>query len=164
MRSALKILLLILPLTLVAQSSSAARIQLKNRTEWEGLRIRIESAVAEGQITREQADQRYRQFRERKALIGNTKTDIVMADHFRKLGVSDISLIKNNLLDEGVPVDQLDASLGGMLRVIHAAKKEGVDFQINPRIESYFMDRLLFTRAQTQYIVNESVKIAKLNQ
>ena len=164
MRQALKVLLLTLPLALIAQSSSAARSQLKNRTEWEGLRIRIEAAVAQGQITREQADQRYRQYRERKALIGNTKTDIVMADHFRKLGVSDISLIKNDLLDEGVPAEQLDALLGGMLRVIHAVKKEGVDFQINPRIESYFMDRLHLTRKQTQYVIDESVKIAEQNQ
>ena len=51
MRQALKVLLLTLPLALIAQSSSAARSQLKNRTEWEGLRIRIEAAVAQGQIT-----------------------------------------------------------------------------------------------------------------
>ena len=75
-----------------------------------------------------------------------------------------VSLIKNDLLDEGVPAEQLDALLGGMLRVIHAVKKEGVDFQINPRIESYFMDRLHLTRKQTQYVIDESVKIAEQDQ
>ena len=154
MKNIISILLLYLPLVIVAQNS-LEKSRVEDRAKWVGVRERIEGAVERGEITREQADERYAGFRRRMAMRGS---DIV--GHYEKLGISDLNSIKNGLMKNGISDNQIDAVLGGMLRVIHAAKSEGDNFEMNPRIQSYFQDRIGLTQDQTQYVKDISIRIA----
>ena len=85
-------------------------------------------------------------------------TDIV--GHYEKLGLKDLNRIKNGLMKIGISDAQLDAVLGGMLRVIYVAKSEGDNFELNPRIQAYFQDRIGLDKDQIQYIKDISIRIA----
>ena len=154
MKNIISILLLYLPLVIVAQNS-LEKSRVEDRAKWVGVRERIEGAVERGEITREQADERYAEFRRRMAM---RDTDIV--GHYEKLGISALNRIKNGLMKNGISDNQLDAVLGGMLRVIHAAKAEGDNFEMNPRVQAYFQDRIGLTQDQTQYVKDISIRIA----
>ena len=159
-----KIIILALPLILTAQSSIVGKSRVEDRARWEGVRERIEIAVERGELTREQADERYARYRARLAGTRTERRDPVMENHYERLGVNDLSLIKTGLLDQGSPTSQLDAVLGGMLRLVHAAKTDGKNFKMNPRIEIYFKDRLGLTDAQTEYVMGYSRRIAARDQ
>ena len=159
-----KITMLALPLILTAQSSVVGKSHVEDQAMWEGLRERIEIAVERGELTREQADERYARYRARLAGTRTERRDPVMENHYERLGVNDLSLIKNGLLDQGIPVSQIDAVLGGMLRLVHAAKTDGENFKMNPRIEVYFKDRLGLTDLQTEYVMGYSRRIAARDQ
>ena len=128
---------------------------MKTKDIWEGFQRRIESALESGKITQEQARERYAGFRKR---MEARDTDIV--GHYEKLGLKDLNRIKNGLIKSGVSDNQLDAVLGGMLRIIHPAKAEGDNFEMNPRLQSYFQDRIGLTEDQTQYVKDISIRIA----
>ena len=66
MKNIIPIFLLYLPLVLLAQNSSE-KVRIEDRDKWAGVRERIEGAVERGEITREQADERYAGFRRRMA-------------------------------------------------------------------------------------------------
>ena len=163
MKHIIRIIILALPLILTAQSSIVGKSRVEDRARWEGLRERIEIAVERGELTREQADERYARYRAKLAGARIERRDPIMENNYEKLGVSDIGLIKNGLLDQGIPANQLDAVLGGMLRLVHAAKIDGKNFKMNPRIEVYFKDRLGLTDLQTDYVMGYSRRIAAGN-
>ena len=71
--------------------------------------------------------------------------------------------MKNKLLDRGISSSQLDAVLGGMLRLVHAARTDGENFKMNPRIEAYFKDRLGLANPQIEYLMGLATKIADLS-
>ena len=71
MKNIISILLLYLPLVIVAQNS-LEKSRVEDRAKWVGVRERIEGAVERGEITREQADERYAGFRRRMAQRGKT--------------------------------------------------------------------------------------------
>ena len=154
MKNIIPIFLMYFPLVLLAQNS-LEKSRVEDRAKWVGVRERIEGAVERGEITREQADERYAEFRRRMAV---RDTDIV--GHYEKLGIKDLNRIKNALMKNGISNSQLDAVLGGMLRVIHAAKSEGDNFEMNPRVQAYFQDRIGLTQDQTQYVKDISIRIA----
>jgi len=154
MKNIISILLLYLPLVIVAQNS-LENSRIEDRAIWEGFQRRIEGAVERGEMTQEQARESYAGFRRRMAMHG---TDIV--GHYEKLGISDLNRIKNGLMKNGISDNQIDAVLGGMLRVIHAAKAEGDNFEMNPRVQAYFHDRIGLTQDQTQYVKDISIRIA----
>ena len=54
-----------LPLILAAQRPSEKDNLINDQALWEGIRERIESAVERGEITREEANDRYAEFRRR---------------------------------------------------------------------------------------------------
>ena len=66
MKNIIPIFLLYLPLVLLAQNSSE-KVRVEDRDKLAGVRERIEIAVERGEITREQADERYAGFRRRMA-------------------------------------------------------------------------------------------------
>ena len=154
MKNIISILLLYLPLVIVAQNS-LENSRIEDRAIWEGFQRRIEGAVERGEMTQEQARESYAGFRRRMAM---RDTDIV--GHYEKLGIKDLNRIKNALMKNGISDNQIDAVLGGMLRVIHAAKSEGDNFEMNPRVQSYFQDRIGLTQDQTQYVKDISIRIA----
>ena len=158
-----KIILLSIPLSLTSQSSIVGKSHVGDRARWEGVRERIEIAVERGELTREEADERYARYRAKLAGTRTERRDPIMENNYEKLGVSDLGLIKNGLLDQGIPANQLDAVLGGMLRLVHAAKIDGENFKMTPRIEVYIKDRLGLTDLQTEYVMGYSRRIAAGN-
>ena len=150
MKNIIPILLLYLPLTLLAQNSS----------EKAGVRERIETAVEQGLITREQADERYAEFRKR---INPNKREqnTELEKHYNKLGVNNLDRIKKGLLNNGITDNQLDAVLRGMIRLIHGAKADGNNFEMNPRMQIYFQDRIGLNQEQVQHVMDSSVRIAQ---
>ena len=137
MKNIIPILLLYLPLTLLAQNSS----------EKAGVRERIETAVEQGLITREQADERYAEFRKRMNL-NKREQNTELEKHYNKLGVNNLDRIKKGLLNNGITDNQLDAVLRGMIRLIHGAKADGNNFEMNPRMQIYFQDRIGLNQEQ----------------
>ena len=150
MKNIIPILLLYLPLTLLAQNSS----------EKAGVRERIETAVEQGLITREQADERYAEFRKRMN-INKLEQNTELEKHYNKLGVNNLDRIKKGLLNNGITDNQLDAVLRGMIRLIHGVKADGNNFEMNPRMQIYFQDRIGLNQEQVQHVMDSSVRIAQ---
>ena len=67
MKNIIPIFLLYLPLVLLAQNLSE-KVRVEDRDKLAGVRERIEIAVERGEITREQADERYAGFKRRMEL------------------------------------------------------------------------------------------------
>ena len=150
----------VFPILLSAQQSAASgKDKLDDRKKWEVLRQRMERAVSRGDISREEADNKYASFRARSKGQRTERKDPVLEGHFKRLGVEDLDKLKNELLDHGILSDQLDAVLGGMLRLVHAAKTDGDNFKLNPRIESYYKDRLGLTNSQTDHLMTIARRI-----
>ena len=150
MKNIIPILLLYLPLTLLAQNSS----------EKAGVRERIETAVEQGLITREQADERYSEFRKRMNL-NKREQNTELEKHYNRLGVNNLDRIKKGLLNNGITDNQLDAVLRGMIRLIHGVKADGNNFEMNPRMQIYFQDRIGLNQEQVQHVMDSSVRIAQ---
>ena len=150
MKNIIPILLLYLPLTLLAQNSS----------EKAGVRERIETAVEQGLITREQADERYAEFKKRMNL-NKREQNTELEKHYNKLGVNNLDRIKKGLLNNGITDNQLDAVLRGMIRLIQGAKVDGNNFEMNPRMQIYFQDRIGLNQEQVQHVMDSSVRIAQ---
>jgi predicted RNA-binding protein associated with RNAse of E/G family len=70
MKNIISIFLMYFPLLLLAQNS-LEKSRVEDRAKWVDIRERIESAVERGEITHEQADKRYAEFRRRMELRDN---------------------------------------------------------------------------------------------
>ena len=172
MKNIIPIFLLYLPLILLAQNS-LEKSRVEDRDIWVGFRERIEGAVERGVITREQADEHYVEFRRRmgqrndenldrgRMNLNRREQNTELAAHFKKLGISDLYRIKIGLLENGITDSQLDDVLRGMVRLIHGAKAVGNNFEMNPRIQVYFQDRIGLNQEQVQYVMDISVRIAQ---
>lgn len=160
MKISTKIIICLVPLLLNAQqTSSMPKKELDDQKKWEILRHKIETAVSKGDISRKDADKRYASFRARSSGQRFERKDPVMEEHFKKFGIEDIDELKNRLLDYNIPANQLDAVLGGMLRMVHAVKLDRENFRMNPRLETYFKDRLGLIDLQTDLIARISSDI-----
>lgn len=134
--------------------------KLSKREKWKILRQKTERDVDKGEISREDADKKYSRFRSH--LLGKKveRKDPVLENHFKKFGIDDIDQLKNHLLDKHIPIDKLDAVLGGMLRLVHYFKSEGNNQKINPRLEAYFKGRLGLTSYHTTQVYKTARNIA----
>ena len=124
--------------------------------KWKSFRKNTEEGVVKGQISRLQADNLYSGYRlkfDRKDYRLEKHNQVLQA-HFKKLGVSNLGYIKNNLFDVGINPDQMEAVLGGLLRLAQAVKIEGTSFKINPKIESYFKVRLRLENTQVKILID----------
>ena len=172
MKRLIIILSLGLPMMLMGQKSSDIS-NSDDKALWEGFQRRIEIAVEQGLITPEQARERYAGFRKRmghrndknlgsgRMNLNRSEQNTELAGHFKKLGISDLNRIKNGLLDNGITDSQLDGVLGGMVRLIHGAKADGENFEMNPRIQTYLQDRIGLNQEQVLYVMDVSVRIAQ---
>ena len=150
------IMLFYFPIVLLSQTSSQKK----------GIRERIETAFDRGLITHEQADERYTKYREKvgqrndvNANKSKQKTDLLT--NYKKLGVNNLNRIKKSLSKNGIPDNQLDDVLRGMIRLIHVAKTDENNYEMNPRMKNYFEDRIGLDPKQVQYVMGLSVRIAK---
>ena len=156
-----RVIVVFFPLMLNAQDSLLSQNdKLSKREKWKILRQKTEVEVDKGEISREDADKKYSRFRSH--LLGKKaeRKDPVLENHFKKFGIDDIDQLKNHLLDKHIPIDKLDAVLGGMLRLVHYFKSEGNNQKINPRLEAYFKGRLGLTSYHTTQVYKTAKKIA----
>lgn len=156
-----RVIVVFFPLMLNAQDSLLSQNdKLSKREKWKILRQKTERDVDKGEISREDADKKYSRFRSH--LLGKKaeRKDPVLENHFKKFGIDDIDQLKNHLLDKHIPIDKLDAVLGGMLRLVHYFKSEGNNQKINPRLEAYFKGRLGLTSYHTTQVYKTAKNIA----
>ena len=116
---------------------------------------RVENSVRNGEMTRREADSRY--------VFYLQKKESVIKKNFQEVGVYDLDRIRNEMLIMDFPVEKIEPSLGGMLRVIHAMKKGKNKYEISPRLQSYYQERLELRSYQIDYIVKKSKNIAQIN-
>ena len=156
-----RVIVVFFPLMLIAQDSLLSQNdKLSKREKWKILRQKTERDVDKGEISRGDADKKYSRFRSH--LLGKKaeRKDPVLENHFKKFGIDDIDQLKNHLLDKHIPIDKLDAVLGGMLRLVHYFKSEGNNQKINPRLEAYFKGRLGLTSYHTTQVYKTAKNIA----
>ena len=142
------------------QVDSSLERKINNLAKWEDIRKYLETAVEKGEITRQEANHKYARYRSLSSGRKDERRDPILDGNFKKLGVENLNEMKNELLDCGITSSQLDAVLGGMLRLVHAARKDGGNFKTNSRIELYFKDRIGLTNSQIEYLIVLSKKIA----
>ena len=155
------VIVVFFPLMINAQDSLLSQNdKLSKREKWKILRQKTERDVDKGEISREDADKKYSRFRSH--LLGKKaeRKDPILENHFKKFGIDDIDQLKNHLLDKHIPIDKLDAVLGGMLRLVHYFKSEGNNQKINPRLEAYFKGRLGLTSYHTTQVYKTAKNIA----
>ena len=155
------VIVVFFPLMLNAQDSLLSQNdKLSKREKWKILRQKTERDVDKGEISRGDADKKYSRFRSH--LLGKKaeRKDPILENHFKKFGIDDIDQLKNHLLDKHIPIDKLDAVLGGMLRLVHYFKSEGNNQKINPRLEAYFKGRLGLTSYHTTQVYKTARSIA----
>tara|TARA_B100001939_G_scaffold267264_1_gene234689 strand:+ start:611 stop:1186 length:576 start_codon:yes stop_codon:yes gene_type:complete len=156
-----RVIVVFSPLMLNAQDSLLTQNdKLSKREKWKILRQKTERDVDKGEISREDADKKYSRFRSHMLGKKAERKDPVLENHFKKFGIDDIDQLKNHLLDKHIPIDKLDAVLGGMLRLVHYFKSEGNNQKINPRLETYFKGRLGLTSYHTTQVYKTAKKIA----
>ena len=156
-----RVIVVFFPLMLNAQDSLLTQNdKLSKREKWKILRQKTERDVDKGEISREDADKKYSRFRSHMLGKKAERKDPVLENHFKKFGIDDIDQLKNHLLDKHIPIDKLDAVLGGMLRLIHYFKSEGNNQKINPRLEAYFKGRLGLTSYHTTQVYKTARSIA----
>ena len=157
----IRVIVVFFPLMLNAQDPLLSQNdKLSKREKWKILRQKTEVEVDKGEISREDADKKYSRFRSH--LLGKKaeRKDPVLENHFKKFGIDDIDQLKNHLLDKHIPIDKLDAVLGGMLRLIHYFKSDENNQKINPRLEAYFKGRLGLTSYHTTQVYKTARNIA----
>ena len=156
-----RVIVVFFPLMLNAQDSLLSQNdKLSKREKWKILRQKTERDVDKGEISREDADKKYSRFSSHMLGKKAERKDPVLENHFKKFGIDDIDQLKNHLLDKHIPIDKLDAVLGGMLRLVHYFKSEGNNQKINPRLETYFKGRLGLTSYHTTQVYKTAKKIA----
>ena len=156
-----RVIVVFFPLMLNAQDSLLTQNdKLSKREKWKILRQKTERDVDKGEISREDADKKYSRFRSHMLGKKAERKDPVLENHFKKFGIDDIDQLKNHLLDKHIPIDKLDAVLGGMLRLVHYFKSEENNQKINPRLEAYFKGRLGLTSYHTTQVYKTARNIA----
>ena len=93
--------------------------------------------------------------------INKLEQNTELEKHYNRLGVNNLDRIKKGLLNNGITDNQLDAVLRGMIRLIQGAKAEGNNFEMNPRMQIYFQDRIGLNQEQVQHVMDSSVRISQ---
>ena len=88
-------------------------------------------------------------------------SDIELEEHYYKLGIKNLKIIKQVLKKKGILESQIDPVLRGMIRLIKTVKEEGYDFEMGPRIRIYFQKRVGLDQLQLEYVRSISIRIAQ---
>ena len=158
------IVLFILPSLAFAQQKSRTFKSPETRARVEFARGKIEGMVRSGEITPEQGRERLAGLERRIAAAGQHDRNPVVnriEDAYKKYGIEDLSRIRSALSKRSIPFEQIDSVLRGILRMIPAAKKNGKDFSMDPRMRSYFGDSLGLDEEQIKTIGGMAARIAK---
>ncbi len=133
------------------------------RLKWEVVKKNIEDAVARGEISPDKAVDHYNFYRNREEIDLIPRDNVVLEHHFKKLGIEDLTTIKDDLLQKGIEESQIEATLGGILRLVKSIKSDSQNVSTYPRLEAYFRERLSLKNSQVKYIMEYSENLAGLN-
>ena len=133
------------------------------RLKWEVVKKNIEAAVTRGEIKPDKAVEHYNFYRKKEEIDLIPRDNMVLDYHFKKLGIEDLTTVKDDLLQKGIEESQIEATLGGILRLIKAIKSDSQNVNTYPRLEAYFRDRLSLKKSQVKYIMRYSKNLAGLN-
>ena len=133
------------------------------RLKWEVVKKNIEGAVARGEISPDKAVDHYNFYRNREEIDLIPRDNVVLEHHFKKLGIEDLTTIKDDLLQKGIEESQIEATLGGILRLVKSIKSDSQNVSTYPRLEAYFRERLSLKNSQVKYIMEYSENLAGLN-
>ena len=133
------------------------------RLKWEVVKKNIEAAVTRGEINPDKAVEHYNFYRKKEEIDLIPRDNMVLDYHFKKLGIEDLTTVKDDLLQKGIEESQIEATLGGILRLIKAIKSDNQNINTYPRLEAYFRDRLSLKNSQVKYIMEYSKNLAVLN-
>ena len=156
-------LIFILPIISLLLSQKHSKTNLnENEGSYKDHALRIETAVKRGEISRDQASERYRYLENRlrfNGMRGPRSNDL--SNHFEILGINNLGKIKENLLQNGIDELKLESVLGGMIRVIQAMNENQNKFVFNPRIIKYFKEDCGLDSNQVEYVREVCIQISK---
>lgn len=130
------------------------------RFKWEVVKKNIEAAVHRGEINPNKAQEHYNFYRKKEEIDLIPRNNTVLENHFKKLGLEDLNIIKDQLVNQGITENQLEAVLGGILCLTNAIKSDNQNFNMYPRLEAYFRERLSLKNSQVKYIMKYSKNLA----
>ena len=155
-------LIFILPIISLLLSQKHSKTNLnENEGSYKDHALRIEAAVERGEISRDQASQRYRYLENRlrsNGLRGPRSNDL--SNHFEILGINNLGKIKEDLLQNGIDELKLESVLGGMIRVVHEMKKKQNKVFLNTRLTKYFKEDCGLNSDQVDYVRKICVQIS----
>lgn len=117
---------------------------------------RLKAAVSKGEMTEEEAWAKWAKIKKE----GNR--DAGIEGHYLKLGVNEqrFDRILAALHNSGLTDEQVDQTLGGMLRVIHEMQSAGKQFELNPRLRNYFKNEVGLTDKQIERVQGLARRVA----
>jgi len=88
--------------------------------------------------------------------------DSELDGHFRSLGVAGemLASVRVALSERGLRDEQIEPTLGGMLRVVPAMQTEGANYVLDPRLRDYFQSQIRLTETQIDDVVGLARRIA----
>ena len=168
MKNFMLMVILCLPLVLIAQESSSDRNRADARSRFEKIRQYTEAAVERGDITEEEGRERMLAARKRLFKDRNRRKNDDQAsdtgsgidEHYARLGISDMSRVKNLFKENGMTESQMGLVLRMMIRVIHTVNTEGDEFQMGRRFTHYFENDVGLTGEQVQLVERVSTRLS----
>ena len=116
---------------------------------------RLKAAVAKREISEEEARAKWAEVeRERDHFAG-------IEGHFKRMGVDVETLdrVRTALNESGLQDEEVEQTLGGMIRVIHELRSEGERFELDPRLRDYFEEEIGLTEDQIELVQGLSRRI-----
>lgn len=82
----------------------------------------------------------------------NDRTGI--EEYFSRLGITEETQnrIRDHLEENGVSNNQMEQTLGGMLRIVHEVQAEGEDFELDPKLRNYFENEVGLANEQIELV------------
>lgn len=128
--------------------------------DYEAVGERLIEAVKEGELTREQATAMMGElarvwFAERlRVACQERDEDDGIESHFHKLGVSEAAFdrIVEALKKGGIREEQLEKTLGGILRTLYVMREKGERYEMDPALIRFLKDEVRLTKEQIGFV------------
>jgi hypothetical protein len=88
------------------------------------------------------------------------KAKPTLEERYATLGVTDMGVLKTDLLELGIPETQLGGSLRGLLRMIYGMQKQGEAYELHPRMSQYLTEQVELTDAQIAQLHDVAERMA----
>ena len=136
-----------------------ARIEREVHVMETGMKIR--QAIARGELTKEEGRAKMDAVRKERDRSHAGQSGI--EDHYRRMGVTGrvFTRVKAALKENGVTDEQIEPTLGGMLRVIHMIKSaDADDDDMNERLREYFTEEVGLKAEQIELVQRLAARVA----